>query len=74
MKGMGTEGTWIEIRLPKADEPAQLVFHDSDGVASTPDSLENGFVVIRWWDQTDKPECPTCGYNPTKKVSGTVSA
>jgi len=69
MKGMGVEGTRIEIRLPKGDEPATLLFHDSNGVASTAEPRENGFVVIRWWDQTDKPVCPTCHYDVLRKVT-----
>lgn len=62
---MGIEGTWIEIRLPKGDEPAQLLFHDDgNGAASLPEPREGGFVVIRWWDATDKPLCPLCSYDP----------
>ena len=35
VKGMGVDGSWIEIRLPKGEEAGKLVFHDSAGGASS---------------------------------------
>ena len=64
MKGMGVDGAWIELRLPRADEPAVLIYHDSTGAETDPREYPSGFVFIRWWDPPDHPVCLSCGFDP----------